>query len=288
MPGAMPGSERISPTANVTGYVWVRHGLAPEAFATSSGRVLHGLLQPFTLAGGLLLRSPSLDTVLLQRHLAIDHVLRGAIESGRVGQVLEIAAGYSPRGLRFMREHGEAGLVYVEGDLPDMVERKRRLLETAVGSVSGLHVVPVDALDERGPHSLERATEGLLDPAVGTAVVTEGLLSYLPPDAVKVLWRRIASLLSGFPRGLYVSNLYMGGEVGHVTAARLFRPLVAAFSRGPVYLHFDSAIEAVGTLEEVGFGAVDLHIAADLLPRRPGARPVERRLTRVIEAWTER
>jgi len=236
------------------------------------------------LVGGPALRAPSLDTVLLQRHLAIDRVLSEAIESGRVGQVVEIAAGLSPRGIRLARDYEADGLVYVEGDLPGMAARKRRLI-AAAGAPEGLHVVSLDALEEEGPSSLGSAAGGLLDPEVGTAVVTEGLLSYLPPDAVSTLWRRIAAFLDGFPRGLYVSNLYMGGEAGRITAARLFRPLVALFSRGPVYMHFEGEGEAADELRRSGFEAAALHVAAELVPGRSATEEAERRLTRVIEAW---
>ena len=284
----MRGEPRISPTAKVTGYVWVRHGLAPSSFATRSGRVLHGLLNPLVLAGGRVLGSPSLDTVLLQRHLAIDHVLTRAIESGRVGQVVEVAAGLSPRGLRLTRDHADKGLVYVEGDLSGMAARKQRLLDATEQRTQALHVVPLDALAEDGPMSLRAAAGDLLDPEVGTAVVTEGLLSYLSPEALGALWRGIACFLEGYPRGLYVSNLYMGGEAGRVTAARLFRPLVALFSRGPVYLHFEDADEVSAGLRGAGFASTELHVAADLVPGRSGTAMLERRLTKVIEAWIER
>ena len=55
--------------------------------------------------------------MLLARHHLIDHRLHAAIESGRVGQVIEVAAGLSPRGWRFASRYGSR-LTYLEADLP--------------------------------------------------------------------------------------------------------------------------------------------------------------------------
>src|SRR6476646_6893471 len=98
-PMAERRSETISPTAHYTGYTWFANGLSHPAFATKEGRVFYETLRPANAAAR-------------------------AIASGRVSQVVEIAAGLSPRGWRFAKEHG-AALTYVEADLPHMAERKR-------------------------------------------------------------------------------------------------------------------------------------------------------------------
>ena len=95
-------SDRISPTAHSTGYVWARNGLSHPELATREGRVLFEALQPAMLAsratGG-----PTLESYLLARHRAIDALLERAIEAGEVSQVIEVAGGLSPRGWRFGR-----------------------------------------------------------------------------------------------------------------------------------------------------------------------------------------
>src|SRR6185436_10973917 len=100
--------------------------------------------------------------MLLARHRAIDHLLDRAIADGRVGQVIEIAAGLSPRGWRFTERHQD--LTYLEADLPDMAARKRAIL-AEVGPESPRHrVVDVDALADVGPTSIA-AIAATLDPA---------------------------------------------------------------------------------------------------------------------------
>src|SRR5680860_1088598 len=118
-------SDAISPTAHYTGEVWRRAGLSDPALATREGRLLYGSLRP-TMALSAALGGDTLEAFLLARHRLIDRLLGEAIAAGRVGQVIEIAAGMSPRGLRFSRLHPD--LTYVEADLPAMAARKRAAL----------------------------------------------------------------------------------------------------------------------------------------------------------------
>ena len=91
------GSDAISPTAHYTGYVWYRHGLSHPGLATPEGRALYHAARPFNF-GARSLGGPTLEGFLLARHRAIDALLDQAISSGAVGQVIEVAAGLSPRG----------------------------------------------------------------------------------------------------------------------------------------------------------------------------------------------
>lgn len=72
-------------------------------------------------------------------------------------------------------------MTYIEADLPRMAVRKRLLLRAAGLEAGGPRVMEVDALAERGPRSLAGLAESLYKTR-GTALVTEGLLSYLKPE----------------------------------------------------------------------------------------------------------
>src|SRR5437016_178999 len=109
-------SETISPTAHYTGYVWFAHGLSHPAFATKEGRIFYAAMRTANAASRVL-GGPTLEGMLLARHRVIDHLLERAIADGRIGQIVEIAAGLSPRGWRFAGRHGDA-ITYVEADLP--------------------------------------------------------------------------------------------------------------------------------------------------------------------------
>lgn len=264
--------SQISPTAHYTGYVWARNGLSHPELSTTEGRVLFESLRPVMTVSGLLGRG-TLEAYLLVRHTAIDALLTRAIEEQGVTQVIEVASGLSPRGWRFTRRYGDR-LTYIETDLPEMAERKRRALER----MGARHrVVALDALQEDALAAL--ADE--LDRAAGLAIITEGLLGYLPTDAVTGLWRRLAGVLSGFATGRYLSDLHLAGV--QTREVRAFRVLLSAFVRGRVYLHFQDAAQATAALRAAGFAR------AELLPsvrvtgeeRDPAAR-----LSHIIEAST--
>jgi O-methyltransferase involved in polyketide biosynthesis len=268
--------DNISPTAHYTGEVWRRAGLSHPWLGTREGRVMVQALHPLMAVSGAL-GGPSLESYLLARHRAIDALLTDAVERHGVSQVIEIAAGMSARGWRFANRYG-GHLTYLEADLPAMAERKRRALER-IGSLSEAHrVAEIDALRDDGPGTLA-ALASELDPDAGLAIITEGLLGYLPTDAVLALWRRIAATLQGFPSGRYLSDLHLGSV--QTPAVRFFRRLLAGFVRGQVYLHFDGAEEAEAALRAAGFGSAAVRRAGTIieLPERE-----ERSTAHILEA----
>jgi O-methyltransferase involved in polyketide biosynthesis len=268
-------SSSISPTAHYTGYVWARNGLSHPRLSTLEGRLMFDSLQPAMIASRLV-GGPTLEGYLLARHRTIDALLERAIEDDGVTQVIEVAAGLSPRGWRFASRYGER-LTYVEADLAGMIARKRRALEQ-MGSLGEHHrVVEVDALREDGPGSIA-ALAAELDRAGGLAIITEGLLSYLPGDAVDGLWRRFASALSEFSTGVYLSDLHLGTDEN--PAVQAFRAALSVFVRSRVRLHYQSADDAVAALLAAGFARARLHSGGS------EAGDSGSRLAHIIEAST--
>jgi O-methyltransferase involved in polyketide biosynthesis len=256
---------RISPTAHYTAFVWYRHGLSHPALVTPLGRRLFWTLRP----GNALLEwvgRPSLDSMLLARHRTIDRLIAGAIESGAVGQVVEVAAGFSPRGFQFARRY--PGLRYLETDLPAQADAKRRILDDAGLRAPGHEVVALDALKDASFDDLLQH----LDPTVGTVLITEGLLNYFERGAVDGMWRRFARFLARFPKGLYLSDLNLAGDVEGQFTARAFRHLLGVFARGRIHLHHPDPPAVVAALVDAGFARAEVHA------------PAERTLVRVLEA----
>lgn len=264
----MPSSS-ISPTAHFTGYVWHRHGLSHPGFDTVEGRVLYAATWPVMLASRLL-GGATLEDFLLARHRRLDALLAGAVERGEVTQIIEVAAGMSPRGLTFARRFGGA-ITYIEADLPGMAARKRAVLGNAV---SDRHrVVELDALAADGPQSLAQLASEL-DRAEGLAIVTEGLLNYFPRTDVEGMWRQFATVLGDFARGLYVSDLHLRQDADPL--AKLFMAALGVFVRGEVHLHFEDVDEARGRLLGAGFAEAGLERAAE--------HPRGARLVHIVEA----
>jgi O-methyltransferase involved in polyketide biosynthesis len=268
-------SDAISPTAHYTGYIWARNGLSHPELETTEGRVLFEAVRPamiFSSAVG----SGTLEAYLMARHVAIDNVLTRAIEERGISQVLEIACGMSPRGWRFSERYGDR-LTYIEADLPAMAARKRQALER-MGSLSDHHrVIDLDVLADG---AIAQAVAGL-DRGAGLAVITEGLLGYLPTDSVEEIWRRLAAVMSEFGANRYIAELHLSSIQTPVIKA--FRLVLSAFVRGRVYLHYASEDEARRALTAAGFTDVSIELATDLAPERGGSGS---RLVHIIQAAT--
>ena len=123
----MSPSETISPTAHYTGYVWARNGLSHPRLETLEGRVMFESLRPINAVSSTL-GGPSLESYLLARHRAIDALLDKAIDEHGVTQVIEVAAGLSPRGLAVYAAPRRPPHLH-RGRPPGMTARKRRALQ---------------------------------------------------------------------------------------------------------------------------------------------------------------
>ncbi len=273
-------SEKVSPTAYATGYLWYRLGLSHPAMATPQGKRLD---RPFRLLMKTLGGS-TFETLMLARHKGIDGLLTRAIEAGKVSQVIEIAAGLSGRGIRMMQRYGDR-LTYVETDLPHMAALKRRLLKDAGLLASAHHrVIELDALKDDGASSLAEVVK-TLDPNAGTAIITEGLMNYLDPETAKAVWRRIARNLGGFPHGLYLADVYFTSQ-NRGFGAKVFGVVLSSFVRGRLHIHFESPQHGVEIMQSAGFRSAVIHETQSLPETRElaGQRGGDR--VRILEAQT--
>ena len=248
-------SEKVSPTAYATGYFWYRNGLSHPGLLIPEGRRIdrgfRALIRIIRLFGGV-----SIPALMLARHKGIDAILSRHIDAGRVTQVVELAAGLSPRGWRFKQKYG-AKITYTETDLPHMAELKRGLLEKAQLLTPGHRVVPVNALIDSGPGSLAELA-ATLDPKGGVAVITEGLMSYLDPPSAQGAWKRIAIALKRFPHGAYLSDSYVRSD-RYGLAGTVFRGFIQRTVKGRMHVHFETTADADAQLKAAGFAQVTMH-----------------------------
>jgi O-methyltransferase involved in polyketide biosynthesis len=276
---ARPHPETISPTAHYTGYVWYAHGQSHDAFATSAGRFMYRALRGPNVALQAI-GWPTLEGMLVARHRVIDLRLHRAIASGEISQIVEVAAGLSPRGWRFRKQYGDR-ITYIEADLPGMRARKQEILARLGGETPHHRTAEVNALVDDGPTSIG-AICASLDRARGTAIITEGLVNYFDRATTVAIWKRFARALAPFPRGLYLSDLVLRGAF----APSLVR-LLGMFVRGRVHLDFASVDDADHALDDAGFDAALLDPCdfAGVLPdlEHAGAARV-----RIVEAIARR
>jgi O-methyltransferase involved in polyketide biosynthesis len=118
-------------------------------------------------------------------------------------QILELASGYSLRGLDLTRR---SAVRYVETDLPDVVEAKLSLLE----EIRQHHALPgnphhivtaADALDFDGV----RSSAAVLDRSRPLTILCEGLIMYLSKEQTEQLATNIRRLLGEFAGGAWIT-----------------------------------------------------------------------------------
>lgn len=248
-------SEKVSPTAFATGYFWYRHGLSHAGLVAPEGEKLDRrfrlLMRLVKLVSGL-----SIEALMLARHKGIDALLARHVESGRITQVVELAAGLSARGWRFAQKYGDR-ITYIETDLPHMAAMKHAMLDKAGLAAPHHRVVPLNVLLDRGPASLHEVSQSL-DPKGGVAIITEGLMSYLDPRAASGVWRRIARTLRAFKAGVYLSDSYVRSDRYGLGGA-VFRGVIQRFVRGRMHVHFETPEQALVQMKKAGFASVTLH-----------------------------
>lgn len=247
-------TSSISFTAHYTGYVWHHYGLSGNSFVTAQGKTYYTLLRPFECAARRVLGT-DIKTTLLQRHYLIDRELDTLIAQHPDLQIVELACGLSPRGHRFTQQH--PGILYVETDLPGMVARKQPLL-AGLQSLNACHrVVTCNILDRNTPDSLENVIARECDPARPLAIITEGLVNYFDLDTISPVWQRLATLLRGFPAGVYLTDVYPEVE-GHRFAGiiRASNRLLRTASRSRFMLHFTSDDNMQSHFRQQGFSQV--------------------------------
>ena len=272
----------ISFTGLYTGEVFYRSGLSPSFLATRSGGALYHLMTPMEMAGKWL-GGANLRLMLVQRHLLMDDRLEYWIRERGVTQVLEIASGMSPRGLRFRKRFPD--ITYVETDLPGMAERKRRALE-AQGCLNERHrVCPLNVFHEEGPQALETVVAEHFRQDEPLLIITEGLTSYFTLEAIRPVWQRINELGQRFPGSAYLFETYWRpGDSAFGRSINRLSGVLGRLSDSKVSFHFDHEDDVQRSLGELGFSRVKVHDPRNHIDRLrlPAGRGDS--LVRVVEA----
>lgn len=208
--------ERISPTAWLIAYHRTLSDipLAPEIFHELE-KIVAQERSAANAARVDALRSASGAIVWEARFKIINHVLK----MHRPKQVLELAAGFSSRGLDLARD---PSVTYVELDLPDLVKDKRQIVEALIsqGTIPvqpNYHLVAGNALEVQDLLSASRffAEEPI-------AVVNEGFLPYLDRSERTTLAKNILTLLERFG-GMWITpdiDVQLPAETSDLIKAR--------------------------------------------------------------------
>jgi len=192
--------DPVSPTAKVVGYLRSLDDslqLSAELSMESEGQQI---LQDLGITNA---ETQSLMAVLFQSRY---HAINAIIGQNATAQIIELAAGISPRGIQWSRT--TPGTIYIESDLPQLMIHKAKLVRNCLRNETKLsrgllHCCAVDVLDR---NSLQETLKSL-DPTQPFTLVTEGLLLYFSETEMKQFWENIASILGAFPNASWVADL---------------------------------------------------------------------------------
>lgn len=187
--------EKISPTAKLVAYLrtFTDIPFAKEIAAKSGAeKTFHELADES--AQSMIQLAPRWEA----RYKVTNRILK---ERG-IRQVLEIAAGLSPRGLELTEN---PCVVYVASDLPQILEEEKEIAEAILAKLSSerpnLHFQPVDcfSLDSLSVAAAAFKRDRPL------AIITEGLFPYFTRAEKMTLAGNIHELLEKYP-GIWITS----------------------------------------------------------------------------------
>jgi len=182
--GAKPGMDKVLPPGIVE---------ATEKLLIASGAVgatgvrwsrSRGMVAVYEAFDWLL---PGQFEAFAHRKAFCERQVRDGIAAGAI-QVLVLGAGYDTMGWRLAPEF--AGVNFVEIDHPATARLKARGIE-AMGQGDNLYLIAAD-LGKRSLMDVLQAS-GIWDQGALSVIVAEGLLMYLPPEAVRDLFAQSAA-----------------------------------------------------------------------------------------------
>jgi O-methyltransferase involved in polyketide biosynthesis len=182
--------EKISPTAKLVAYsrTFTDIPFAKEIAIKSNAK------QAFEEQTGDIRGSPIWEA----RYKVTDKIIK---EHG-ITQVLEIAAGLSPRGLSMTRN---SDVIYVATDLPQILQEEKEIAQSILAqsneSRPNLHFQAVNALDME---SLSKAVT-FFKKDKSLAIITEGLLPYFTMEEKQTLAKNIHKIFSEYS-GYWITN----------------------------------------------------------------------------------
>jgi O-methyltransferase involved in polyketide biosynthesis len=140
------------------------------------------------------------------RYKSLSECLKRTMKEKNISQVLELAAGIVPRGI-LMSENPE--IRYIETDLPEMSEEKKKLVIEINSSLSAREnyiITPLSAVN-----AVEFSNIGKLFNKDGVAVINEGLLSYLTVEEKGMVAKNIHDFLTT-QGGIWITTDISNGE----------------------------------------------------------------------------
>jgi len=234
----------LSITALYTSQVWAWGELpCAELLASRDGKRVFDVTNAVL---GVMRRGTPLRYALLHRHAMIDHLV-GAWHARRI---VEVAAGLSRRGAALS---ADPAVEYVEIDLPDVIARKRQLLER---SAAGRGVLA------RPNYALVAGDVTTIALPACDVVIAEGLVMYLDAAARRALFAKVAALTGV----RFVFDLTPADEEPRPgVTGRLLEAAMKRFTKGRTFERdARTRDDVVGELRDAGFADARAIAASDV------------------------
>lgn len=192
----MKGNEKISFTAEAVAFMRVceNSDRFSKYFVSEKAKKRFNLISKF-------IPQRHLDRIF-QRRIRLSQDIDKITKSYNPEQIVELACGYSPRGLMFTQKNRK--LFYIETDFPSTIKNKvKSIKEMEIKERIKLgknhHFVNFDVLrDSFNKLKLNKNKK--------TLIIAEALVSYLDDKEHNYLMDKISGYLSGFKHGAYLSH----------------------------------------------------------------------------------
>ncbi|GIW22473.1 MAG: hypothetical protein KatS3mg068_1480 [Candidatus Sericytochromatia bacterium] len=181
---------KISPTAHITCHAWDYLGISnSQYFIDKKVKFILNLLRFIAFPIFLKKENDYIYNMLEPRHRLIDYLIFSKFP---YFQIIEFACGLSPRGMTFS-ENPE--YLYIESDLPDMLNRKKSIVNNIYlkkGIKKGNHkFVEFNLLEKRNKEKILN----IIDRNKPTIIITEGLTPYFDKEHLKIIFSNILEIL---------------------------------------------------------------------------------------------
>jgi len=178
--------DKISPTALMVAYV---RAFADIPFSKELSQLVNAQSVVENLLGLKLEEVTEIAILIESRYSAINQLIANhqTISPNTPRQIVEIASGLLPRGMDMSKD---PDLIFIESDLPLMIDQKASLVKALVGDRPNLHFVPIDVTSNQLGDCRQ-----YLNPEKSLTILSEGLLMYLSHSQKHQVFKNIRELL---------------------------------------------------------------------------------------------
>lgn len=175
------------------------------------------------------------------------------LDNLNINQVVEIAAGYSSRGIIYAQK----GYEYIEMDLEEVSKNKVELLKDIANIPDNLHIISGNALNDADFSKCEE----FLDRNKELAIINEGLLRYLTFEEKEVVAQNIYKILKKY-NGVWITcdvtpKKFI--EKQNVCLPNFNKNLNQVTSRNSLQDRFNDIEHIKSFMEKVGFKNIEIH-----------------------------